>query len=91
MEKILTFNLARVLKKPRTKRHRVGIRLVRELALRHGKGTIAKISQKINEKLKYSNLPKRILVKLVRKDNIVYILDVNEKIEEKPDVNKSSS
>lgn len=91
MEKIITFNLKRVLKKPNSKRHRVGVKLVRELALRYGKGENTKISEKINQKLKYSNLPKKLIVKLVKKDNVVYILDPSEKMEEKSNDNKSSS
>ncbi|MEM0382880.1 MAG: hypothetical protein QXD88_01180 [Candidatus Anstonellales archaeon] len=92
MEKVVTFNLSRVLRKPVTKRHRVAIRLIRELAIRHGKGNSAKISPKINEIIKYYKIPKRLMVKLIRKDTVVYVLHPQESlVEEKSNDNKSTS
>lgn len=92
MERVITFNLSRVLKKPTTKRHRVAIRLIKELAIKHGKGNHAKISPKINELVKYHDIPKRLMVKLVRKDTVVHVLHPQESLaEEKSNDNKSSS
>lgn len=92
MEKIITFNLSRAMKKPINKRHRAAIKIIKQLAIRHGKGTVAKISTSVNQRIKYFNIPKKLMVKLIRKDNIIYILDPKEQLEEKvTNDNKNSS
>lgn len=90
----MVFNLKRALKKPTSKRHRAAIRIIRELGLRHGKGIGVKISPKLTERIKYYSIPKRIMVKLVNKENVVYVLDPQETLdkgEEKSNDNKSTS
>ncbi|MCS7122647.1 MAG: hypothetical protein NZ908_01685 [Candidatus Micrarchaeota archaeon] len=83
MERVMLFNLSRALRKPVSKRHRAAIRILKELGLRHGKGIDVKISPKVAERVKYQSVPKRIMVKLVNKENVVYILDPQESLEKR--------
>ncbi len=95
-EKVMVFNLRRVVDKPRPKRKKTAMKLIRKLAQRHGKGTIVKISPKVNASIKHHNVPNRIQVKLYREEDIVYVLlpdeevpKKKEEVKEEKDDNKS--
>jgi len=82
-EMIYTFNLRRAYEKPRTKRARVAVKLLRELAMRHAKADAAVVSNRVNAFIWQHGLkkpPRRVRVKLKKVGNVVYILDVNEEL-----------
>jgi len=82
-EKVMVFNIRRVVDKPRPKRKKTAMKLIRKLAIRHGKAPIVKISPKVNAVIKHHNVPNRIKVKLYREENVVWVLLPEEELPKK--------
>jgi ribosomal protein L31E len=75
--KTIVMNLKEVIKKPRTKRRKFLVSLVKKLAIRHSKAKDVKIDPNLNKLL--NKLPNKIIVKLDIKDNSVTVLNADNK------------
>ncbi len=81
MEKIFTINLREAYGKPRNKRAPRAIKIIKEFALRHMKGNEAKVSIKLNAFIWAHSIqkpPRRVKVKMLKKDDVVYIFHIDE-------------